>query len=123
MKTIDFLKECTFNEFVGWMKDNCLGNSFNNISNNSSFQVIIINPIYYEEEYSYFTLGMLKLENLYNALKKYAYHYDEQEPNIIFELSENTRLFAYSNINELLNCGVKELEGLIEFLKDNKFKK
>ena len=117
MELVKFLQECSLKEFTDWMKDACISNSFKNIENGTPFKVIIINDIDLDGEYSYYNTGAMDdIESFYNLMKSYSSNYIKEQN--LFDLNETTRIFTYSNSDELLNCKSEELYPLISVLQE-----
>ena len=117
MELVKFLQECSLKEFTYWMKDACISNSFKNIENGTPFKVIIINDIDLDGEYSYYNTGAMDdIESFYNLMKSYSSNYIKEQN--LFDLNETTRIFTYSNSDELLNCKSEELYPLISVLQE-----
>lgn len=95
--------------------------SYNNIKNGESFKTVIINNGDYEEEVSYFIISdRANIRDLYIDFKTYSSLPIEKQK--LFKFRESTRVFLYSNIEQLLNCSnedIRSMQDLYKQLKDD----
>lgn len=118
MGTIEFLRCCTINGFKDWLKDVAIDDSYENIDEDKPFKPIIINNLDLEGEYSYFNLDTVaNLRELYIILQSYSRF--REEDRTVFELDSGTKLFLYSNKDQLLNSTCKEIQPIIQLLEQD----
>ena len=90
----------------------------NNIYEDKPFSSIIINNLDLEGEYSYFNLDTVaNLRELYIILQSYSRF--REEDRTVFELDSGTKLFLYSNKDQLLNSTCKEIQPIIQLLEQD----
>lgn len=136
MNLLKFLKTCNFDEFKEWLSDKYIDNCANKFNDDENIKIMIINPsIKYKQllkddkEYSYAIPSTINtLIDFYLLIKQEANNvifsdsdylfipvddYKESEiKETGFTLKDNTKIFLFKNVQDIINTTSDELEVL-----------